>query len=73
MDIEVWNEDKWMEVCSVSKRIDFPQIIKIQTKDKWIEKELYVLEIATSPDRLLYNYLKRIENDTKRTNIQNER
>lgn len=61
MDIEVWNEDKWMEVCSISKRTDFPQKARFTAKDKVIEKDLLVLEIALGVDRILYNYLKRIE------------
>ena len=58
-DIEVLNSDKWMEICSISKRTDFPQTVKFQVKDKQIEKEVYVLEIAIGPDRLVYNYLDR--------------
>jgi glycyl-tRNA synthetase len=61
MDIEVWNEDKWMELCSISKRKDFTKKAIIQVKNKIIEKELLVLEIATSSDRIVYNYNKRIE------------
>ncbi len=44
MDVEVNNGDKWMEVCSISKRTDFP-----------IENIL-VVEIAIGLDRILYNY-----------------
>lgn len=62
MDIEVWNEDKWMELCSISKRKDFTKKAIINVKNKVIEKELLVLEIATSTDRVLYNYLERIKN-----------
>lgn len=61
MDIEVWNGDKWMEVCSISKRTDFPQKARFTTKGKVIEKDLIVLEIALGVDRILYNYLRRIE------------
>ena len=43
IDIEVWNNDKWMEIASVSKRTDF-------NDDK------LVLEIAFGLDRLLYNF-----------------
>jgi glycyl-tRNA synthetase len=56
MDIEVYNDDKWMEVCSISKRTDFPQKFKFKNN----EKDLLVLEIAFGPDRILYNYLTRI-------------
>ena len=59
MDIEVQNSDKWMEICSISKRIDFPQTVKFQVKDKLIEKEVYVLEVALGPDRMVYNFLDR--------------
>lgn len=62
MDIEVWNEDKWMELCSISKRKDFTKKAIIQYKNKIIEKDLLVLEIATSSDRIVYNYNKRINN-----------
>jgi glycyl-tRNA synthetase len=43
LDIEVNNGDKWMEVCSVSKRTDF-------------SSDHFVLEIAFGLDRLLYNF-----------------
>lgn len=45
IDIEVWNSDKWMEICSISKRIDF--------SCRWDKenKTALVCEIATSPDR----------------------
>lgn len=48
-DVEVWNSEKWMEVCSMSLRDDFP-LVKSQNKT-W---ELLNFEIATSPDRLWY-------------------
>lgn len=56
MDIEVWNEDKWMEICSISKRKDFTKKAVFQAKNKVVEKDLLVLEIATGLDRLIYNY-----------------
>lgn len=61
MDIEVYNNDKWMEVCSISKRTDFPQKFKFKNN----EKDLLVLEIAFGPDRMLYNYLTRINKITE--------
>lgn len=61
MDIEVWNEDKWMEICSISKRKDFTKKAIFSVKSKVVEKELLVLEIATSSDRILYNYNKKRE------------
>jgi glycyl-tRNA synthetase len=65
MDIEVWNEDKWMEICSISKRTDFTKKAIFNIKNKVVEKELLVLEIATSSDRIVYNYnKKRDKNET---------
>jgi len=61
MDIEVYNNDKWMEVCSISKRIDFDHKARISFKNKVIEKDLLVLEIAVGLDRCVYNYMRRIE------------
>lgn len=58
MDIEIDNGDKWMEICSISKRIDFPQKIKFNTKNGSIEKDMIVLEIAIGLDRCVYNYFK---------------
>lgn len=58
MDIEVDNGDKWMELCSISKRTDFPQKVKLNTKTGINEKELLVLEIAIGLDRCVYNYFK---------------
>lgn len=60
MDIEVFNEDKWMELCSISKRKDFTKKAIFTSKNRVIEKDLLVLEIATSSDRILYNYMERI-------------
>lgn len=56
VDIEVNNGDKWMEICSISKRKDFPQTVKFNTKKGTIEKEMTVLEIAIGLDRCVYNY-----------------
>lgn len=58
MDIEVDNGDKWMEVCSISLRRDFPTTAKFQAKGKVVEKELRVLEVAIGLDRCVYNFLK---------------
>jgi glycyl-tRNA synthetase len=55
IDIEVWNEDKWMEVCSVSLRKDF--IYQPVIKNKQIT--CYVLEIALGIERLIYNISQR--------------
>lgn len=58
MDIEIDNGDKWMEICSISKRTDFPQKVKFQNKNGILEKEMLVLEIAIGLDRCVYNYFK---------------
>lgn len=49
-DIEMWDEDRWMEVCSMSLRNDFPDTY-IQG---WGTKKMLVTEIAIGMDRLLY-------------------
>jgi glycyl-tRNA synthetase len=52
MDIEVDTGERWMEVCSISKRIDFPIKNRYQTKNKeWKETDILVLEIAIGLDR----------------------
>lgn len=55
-DIEVENDDKWMEVCSISRRTDVPFKARFNTKKGVVSKELYVLEIAIGMDRCVYNY-----------------
>lgn len=55
VDIEVWNEDKWMEVCSVSLRKDF----KYEPVFKSTPKPCLVLEIALGIERVLYNIEQR--------------
>jgi glycyl-tRNA synthetase len=57
VDIEVDNGDKWMEVCSISKRTDFTFKKKFGSK----EKEFFVLEVAMGLDRLVWNYFQRTE------------
>ncbi len=59
MDVEVNNGDKWMELCSISRRTDFPQKAIFQTKKKVVEKDLLVLEIAIGLDRCVYNFEQR--------------
>jgi glycyl-tRNA synthetase len=56
MDVEIWNGDKWMEVCSISLRTDFPQQLSFQGKKGLIEKDALVLEIAIGLDRMVYNW-----------------
>ncbi len=65
MDIEVFVDDRWMEICSISKRKDFTKKAIFSAKSKTIEKELLVLEIAIGIDRILYTYLERIKSDIK--------
>jgi len=50
MDVEVNNGDKWMEVCSISKRTDF--------EGKFRDKDMLVLEIAIGLDRVVYNIMQ---------------
>lgn len=54
-DVEVFNGDKYMEVCSISRRNDFTTTAKFQTKKGLVEKKLKVLEIAIGLDRVIYN------------------
>jgi glycyl-tRNA synthetase len=59
MDIEVGMGDRWMELCSISKRTDFPIRNRFQNKKKeWIETDVHVLEIAIGLDRAIaaWNY-----------------
>ncbi len=50
---------RWMEICSISRRTDFPQKAKFQTKKKIVEKDLLVLEIAIGLDRCVYCFGQR--------------
>ena len=53
MDIEVDNDDKWMEVCSISKRTDFPQRYRSHArKGPAIDHDVRVLEISDAPGNL---------------------
>lgn len=57
MDVEVDNGDKWMEVCSISRRTDFPQAGRFPTKAGTVrEVAVLVLEIAIGLDRCIYNW-----------------
>lgn len=67
MDVEVWNGDKWMEVCSISKRTDFPQKLAFQGKKGLVEKDALVLEIAIGLDRCIYNWQQAQRDDINRT------
>jgi len=56
-DVEVDNGDKWMEVCSISRRTDFPQKARFANKrNEIVEKDILVLEIAIGLDRCVYNW-----------------
>lgn len=57
IDIEVYNGDKWIEICSVSLRKDFSYKPMIKSK----EVPCLVLEIAIGIERLIYNMSKRSE------------
>lgn len=59
VDVEVNNGDKWMELCSISLRRDFPTKARFTIKDKVIEKELLVLEVAIGLDRCVHNWQQR--------------
>jgi glycyl-tRNA synthetase len=57
IDIEVNVDpktDRWMEVCSISLRTDFPDKLHFSTKNGPITKDAFVLEIAFGIDRLVY-------------------
>ncbi|MNU53390.1 Glycine--tRNA ligase [compost metagenome] len=57
MDVEVDNGFKWMEVCSISRRTDFPQKFVSQSKGGATrEHDVLVLEIAIGLDRCLHNW-----------------
>lgn len=52
MDVEVDTGDRWMEVCSISRRTDFPIRNRYQAKNReWRETDILVLEIAIGLDR----------------------
>lgn len=55
MDVEIDQRDRWMEVCSISKRTDFTKKAVFRSKDKVVERDIIVLEIAIGLDRCVYN------------------
>lgn len=63
IDVEVNNGDKWMEVCSMSLRTDFPGTVQFTAKGKVIEKSLLVAEVAIGLDRCVYNFLQRTNSE----------
>lgn len=46
VDVEAFNGDRWVEVCSVSVRDDFDKPAVFATKKSTVTKKLLVLEIA---------------------------
>jgi len=64
MDVEVNNGDKWMEVCSISRRTDFPEKLRFQTKKGVVEKNPLVLEVAIGLDRVVYNFMQWSKQDS---------
>jgi glycyl-tRNA synthetase len=58
MDVELDNGDKWMEVCSISRRTDFPDKVRFTARGKKREVDALVLEIAIGLDRCVYNHTK---------------
>lgn len=54
---------RWMELCSISKRTDFPDKARFETKKGIVEKDLEVLEVAIGLDRVVYNFEQKGEND----------
>ena len=54
-DIEVDNGDKWMELASISRRIDFPHKVQVTGKSGAArELDVLVLEIAIGLDRCVH-------------------
>lgn len=54
LDVEVDTGEKWLEVCSISRRTDFPQKLSFQGKKGLVEKDALVLEVAIGLDRCVY-------------------
>jgi glycyl-tRNA synthetase len=59
MDVECNMSGRWMELCSISKRTDFPQKARFETKKGIVEKDLEVLEVAIGLCRCVYNFEQR--------------
>ncbi len=55
LDVEIYNGDKWMEICSISLRKDFTY----QIKRGQVPIECLVLEVAIGLDRCIYNIRQR--------------
>lgn len=58
MDIECCIGDRWMELCSISRRTDFETKAKftVKKKNETVEKGVKVLEIAIGLDRCVYSF-----------------
>ncbi len=52
LDIEIFYEDRWMEVASISMRTDFPVEYKYVHKEVQKSKKLKVFEMAFGMDRI---------------------
>jgi hypothetical protein len=53
----ILSADAMMEVCSISRRTDFPQKARYENKQRAVvEKDILVLEIAIGLDRCVYNW-----------------
>ena len=57
-DVEAWIDDRWLEIASISRRIDFPGKATIQTKKGAIEKDLAVVEVAIGLDRCVHTAMR---------------
>lgn len=62
-DVEVWL-DRWMELASISRRFDFSEKARFQTKKGEVEKGLLNVEVAIGLDRCLYAYTQRTGGDS---------
>lgn len=62
MDIEVNNGVKWMEVCSISRRTDFPGTWNLPGK---APIDLRVLEVAIGLDRIVDAVARRVARDVE--------
>lgn len=57
-DVEAWNSEKWMEICSISLRTDFPMTYKPRPNK---EEKILVLEVAIGLDRCVYCFERQKE------------
>ncbi len=60
MDVEVTlPDDRQMELASISLRTDFPGKVQFTAKNKVVEKDLLVAEVAIGLDRCVYSFLRK--------------